>query len=388
MRPPPSPPPADPIELLIALPRPQTARKILCEATALGVASLRFFRSARGEPGYASSTLWKSGEWRRHLIDGAAQAFDTRLPRIVHDGGLADSIAGLGSGATRIALDNYEATRRMGPGDAGARFALAFGPERGWSAEERDLLRSAGFELAHLGPRVLRTETAVVAALSLAKAGLSQARRLKKAALGLRAPRPSRLRRDQPAGSRTASPGISKTTRPDQSCGSDSGELREEGQGDFADQVVGRVRKDEVRKGADSRRDREGVGLHDRKLPLPPPDAAADGGDVPPQAGCGLRVSLDEGPARRAPAEGLEPVGPAPRKKVGKARTLDAGAKAREDGLPHPVGGGPHRVALWDGKLNPAGDAPAYAHGISAVLRACAGHKVDIVVARITKEQE
>ncbi|MGA2692304.1 MAG: RsmE family RNA methyltransferase [Opitutaceae bacterium] len=165
------PPPADPIELLIALPRPQTARKILCEATALGVASLRFFRSARGEPGYASSTLWKSGEWRRHLIDGAAQAFDTRLPSVVHDGGLADSIAGLGSGATRIALDNYEATRRMGPGDAGERFALAFGPERGWSAEERDLLRSAGFELAHLGPRVLRTETAVVAALSLAKAG-------------------------------------------------------------------------------------------------------------------------------------------------------------------------------------------------------------------------
>jgi RsmE family RNA methyltransferase len=57
---------------------------------------------------------------------------------------------------------------------AGLRFplALAFGPERGWSAGERQLLRAQGFELAHLGTRVLRTETAVVAALALAKAAL------------------------------------------------------------------------------------------------------------------------------------------------------------------------------------------------------------------------
>ncbi|HEY1848006.1 MAG TPA: RsmE family RNA methyltransferase, partial [Opitutaceae bacterium] len=48
--------------------------------------------------------------------------------------------------------------------------ALAFGPERGWSGAERDLLRARGFTLAHLGTRVLRTETAVVAALAIAKA--------------------------------------------------------------------------------------------------------------------------------------------------------------------------------------------------------------------------
>src|SRR5579871_1395156 len=86
------PPPPDPIHLLIALPRPQTARKILNEAAALGGASLRFFRGEKGEPGYSQSSLWTSGEWRRHLMAGAAQAFDPHLPEVGHFDGLADAI--------------------------------------------------------------------------------------------------------------------------------------------------------------------------------------------------------------------------------------------------------------------------------------------------------
>lgn len=165
------PAPADPIHLVVALPRPQTARKILCEATSLGVSSIRFFPSEKGEQGYASSTLWRTPEWRRHLVDGASQAFDTRLPDVLHDARLADSVAALPGGCRKIALDNYEAPRRMGPAGVSSPLALAFGPERGWSAAERALLRGGGFELAHLGARVLRTETAVVAAVAIAKAG-------------------------------------------------------------------------------------------------------------------------------------------------------------------------------------------------------------------------
>jgi 16S rRNA (uracil1498-N3)-methyltransferase len=160
---------ADPVHLVVALPRPQTARKILNEATSLGVASIRFFQSEKGEPSYATSSLWSSPEWRRHLLDGAAQAFDTRLPEVIHGPGLGAVIAGLPPGCRRIALDNYEAPARMAPCAAARPLALAFGPERGWSAAERDVLRSCGFGLAHLGLRVLRTETAVVAAISIAK---------------------------------------------------------------------------------------------------------------------------------------------------------------------------------------------------------------------------
>jgi 16S rRNA (uracil1498-N3)-methyltransferase len=168
-------PPADPIRLLLALPRPQTARKILNEAAALGVASLRFFPGEKGEAGYAQSTLWRSGEWRRHLLDGAAQAFDTRLPAVTHAQTLADALRGTPAEA-RIALDNYESTLRLRPEPGRPPVTLAFGPERGWSGPERDLLRASGFVLADLGPRVLRTETAVVAAVALVKAGAQVSR--------------------------------------------------------------------------------------------------------------------------------------------------------------------------------------------------------------------
>ena len=164
------PQPADAVHILVALPRPQTARKILSEATSLGVSSIRFFQAEKGEPSYASSTLWKTPEWRRHLVEGAAQAFDTRLPEVLHHPSLADAVAAIPAGCARIALDNYEASRPFTPAGDRRPLALAFGPERGWAAAERTLLRGSGFELAHLGHRVLRTETAVVAALAVAKA--------------------------------------------------------------------------------------------------------------------------------------------------------------------------------------------------------------------------
>ncbi len=44
---------------------------------------------------------------------------------------------------------------------------LLIGPEGGISQEELDLAIQAGFKMVHLGPRVLRTETAAVVALSI-----------------------------------------------------------------------------------------------------------------------------------------------------------------------------------------------------------------------------
>ena len=171
-------PPLDPITLIIGLPRPQTARDILRDATSLGVAAMHFVTTDKGEPGYGRSTLWTGNEWRRHLISGAEQAFATRLPEVTHGRSLLEIIGGLPDRAIRVALDHYEAAEALArcrlPDDtAGAsrpELVLAFGPERGWSNAERAALRGSGFVLAHLGSRVLRTETAVVVAVALVKA--------------------------------------------------------------------------------------------------------------------------------------------------------------------------------------------------------------------------
>jgi 16S rRNA (uracil1498-N3)-methyltransferase len=211
------PPALPPITLLIGLPRPQTARDLLRDATTLGVAALHFVATEKCEPSYARSTLWTSGEWRRHVLAGAAQAFDTRLPEISWTHTLAEAVAclepgrkdALPAGGTRLALDNYEAAQSLGEcllnpaahaaghgmeaalrvsagsdmvgcelvSQRGAASApptpvvLAFGPERGWGAGDRALLRAQGFTLAHLGARPLRAETAVVAALAVLRIG-------------------------------------------------------------------------------------------------------------------------------------------------------------------------------------------------------------------------
>jgi 16S rRNA (uracil1498-N3)-methyltransferase len=169
------PPPLAPITLIIGLPRPQTARDILRDATSLGVAAMHFVATDKGEPSYARSVLWSSGEWRRQLLAGAAQAFDTRLPAVTHGRSLLEVIGALPGDGTRLALDNYEAGSALGrchllndiPAGASPPVVFAIGSERGWSTAERSVLRGSGFTLVDLGARVLRTETAVVAAVAV-----------------------------------------------------------------------------------------------------------------------------------------------------------------------------------------------------------------------------
>lgn len=167
-------PPADPVTLLIGLPRPQTARDILRDATTLGVAALHFVLTEKGEPSYAQSSLWATGEWRRHLIAGAEQAFATTIPAVTWGQPLGAVIATLRA-PTRLALDNYESPsslREWQPAEDGAEVALAIGSERGWASAERALLRAQGFRFHHLGPRALRTETACTATLAIVRTKL------------------------------------------------------------------------------------------------------------------------------------------------------------------------------------------------------------------------
>lgn len=165
------PPPLAPLRLILGLPRPQTARDLLREGTALGVGAMDFVRTARGEASYAQSSLWTTGEWRDLLVTGAAQAFCTRLPAVECGRSLDAAIRAIPEGHLRLALDNYEAASALAglhlPGSTGV--VLALGAERGWSEEERALLRTSEFQFVHLGPRVLRLETAAIAAITLVK---------------------------------------------------------------------------------------------------------------------------------------------------------------------------------------------------------------------------
>ena len=70
-------------------------------------------------------------------------------------------------------MDNYEAVGKLGlVVEESESIFLAVGAERGWSGDERNQLRENGFTLKHLGKRILRVETAVVAALGILGSGI------------------------------------------------------------------------------------------------------------------------------------------------------------------------------------------------------------------------
>ena len=162
-----------PLTVLVGLPRPQTAKKVLHDLASLGAARLVFFEAEKGDPGYLASSLWKDGEYVEHLRKGTEQACSTLVPEVVRTSSLSEALALAQNAGWKVSLDPYEAVGPLGgPADGNSRDGvLAVGPERGWSDRERAQLRAAGFTSHHLGDRILRVEAAclVGGALMLAQ---------------------------------------------------------------------------------------------------------------------------------------------------------------------------------------------------------------------------
>jgi RsmE family RNA methyltransferase len=157
-----------PVALLVGLSRPQTCRKILEQASALGVNRIDFFISDKSEPSYRESRLWKTNEWREKIIKGTEQAFSTFIPGCDVWDSLEECTSQLKLNSLRFAFDNYESVQTLEglkSWKGRQHYTVAVGAERGWSNQERIFLRENEFSLLSMGPRVLRQETAVVVAL-------------------------------------------------------------------------------------------------------------------------------------------------------------------------------------------------------------------------------
>jgi len=153
-----------PITVIVGLPRPQTAKKVLHDLASVGADKIIFFDTEKGDAGYATSSLWKDGEWIEHIIKGAEQACSALIPEVARCATLTTALANIETSSWKVALDPYEATHALGESAPTANSAvLAIGPERGWSAAERTLLLKNNFVLCHLGDRILRVESAALA---------------------------------------------------------------------------------------------------------------------------------------------------------------------------------------------------------------------------------
>jgi 16S rRNA (uracil1498-N3)-methyltransferase len=108
---------------------------------------------------------------RQVAIAACEQCGRNRLPDVAPVAKLPAFLAACAGGDARTLLLAPGATMRLGEVDPGGRaIVLMIGPEGGFSDGERRAAQAAGFEAVSLGPRVLRTETAGLAALAALQA--------------------------------------------------------------------------------------------------------------------------------------------------------------------------------------------------------------------------
>ncbi len=159
------PPPKLPLTLVVALPRPKVLNRVVAAAASLGVARLVFVNAWKVEKAYWASPRLAPESLRQQLILGLEQAKDTVLPELrlarLFRPFVEDDLPALVGGGTGLVA--HPGSGQPFPRVLAAPFTLAIGPEGGWvDAEVASLLR-AGLRPLDLGPRILRTETALAA---------------------------------------------------------------------------------------------------------------------------------------------------------------------------------------------------------------------------------
>ena len=132
-------------------------RPVVCERTVVKLDAARAER--------------RMTHWRAIAVHAAQQSGRTRVPEVAGVEDLGAWLARGGTGPAFVLSPRAGASLAdLAPSAPGAPVRLLVGPEGGLSPREIERAGAAGFEGLRLGPRVLRTETAALAALAALQA--------------------------------------------------------------------------------------------------------------------------------------------------------------------------------------------------------------------------
>ena len=158
------------ITLLQGIARGEKMDWILQKATELGVARILPVDSERSEVKLdAQRAAKRLAHWREVVISACEQSGRASVPEVLAPQSLAQ-VAALREGRGFLLDPFADSTLALLQGGELRACTLAIGPEGGWSPRDREHLVAAGYEGLRLGPRVLRTETAGIAAISALQA--------------------------------------------------------------------------------------------------------------------------------------------------------------------------------------------------------------------------
>src|SRR5216683_386460 len=163
------------IELLLAIVKFDRFEWALEKATELGAEEIAPLAADRSEKGLIAAAGKRAERWKRILAESAQQSRRLRIPALREAAKPRDAFEE--SAATlKLLLSEHTDARPLRevlepavlerPYDDAARVAIAIGPEGGWTEAEFASAAACGFVEAALGTNILRTETAVCAALA------------------------------------------------------------------------------------------------------------------------------------------------------------------------------------------------------------------------------
>jgi 16S rRNA (uracil1498-N3)-methyltransferase len=197
------------VTLLLSVVKFDAFEWALEKATELGVTSVVPLAAARSEKALVAAATKRSERWKKILLEASQQSRRVRLPALAHltkseeafsshndDEALRIILSERASAPSlrtsmekgagwKPALQNGDVksplqaqalqngdvksplqAQALQKGGQVTAAVLAIGPEGGWTDAEFDAARAAGFQEASLGRLILRTETAVIAALA------------------------------------------------------------------------------------------------------------------------------------------------------------------------------------------------------------------------------
>jgi len=155
------------VTLALGMPANERMDNLVEKATELGAARIQPLVCERSVLRLAGERAHKKVEhWRAVAVAASEQSGRTRVPQIADIASCSDWLSTLaGDAAARFVL-SLRAALPLHAVDTSTALLFLSGPEGGLTDGEESAARAAGFAPVSLGPRVLRADTAPLAALA------------------------------------------------------------------------------------------------------------------------------------------------------------------------------------------------------------------------------
>jgi 16S rRNA (uracil1498-N3)-methyltransferase len=162
--------PAVHITLLLSIVKFDAFEWAIGKATELGVSAIVPLAAARSEKALLAAAAKRAERWKKILAESSQQSRRIRIPALHNLSQPAPAFSASADASLKVMLSerpDAPTLRKVVPAESVLPQAvLAIGPEGGWTDSEFAAAQASAFREASLGKLILRTETAVAAALA------------------------------------------------------------------------------------------------------------------------------------------------------------------------------------------------------------------------------